>query len=139
MLQGDPKFTPRDPIAFRDMGGCALSQPIDTAITDYSWLENVVTNQKSLTEQQKQDLILANIALKYTQSNSVVYAKDGQLIGVGAGQQNRVACVQLGGEKADKWRLRAHPKVLALLALFKKEVDGKKISRTVKNNTVASR
>ncbi|MBR2177200.1 MAG: phosphoribosylaminoimidazolecarboxamide formyltransferase [Clostridia bacterium] len=77
-------------------------------------LQNIVTENKELTEEAKRDLIIALITLKYTQSNSVCYAKDGQAIGVGAGQQSRIHCTRLAGNKADIWYLRQNPKVLAL-------------------------
>ena len=77
-------------------------------------LENIVTVNKDLPPQAKTDMIVALITLKYTQSNSVCYVKDGQAIGVGAGQQSRIHCTRLAGNKADTWWLRHHPKVLAL-------------------------
>lgn len=77
-------------------------------------LKNIVTENKELTEEARRDLIIALITLKYTQSNSVCYAKDGQAIGVGAGQQSRIHCTRLAGNKADIWYLRQNPKVLAL-------------------------
>lgn len=83
-------------------------------------LEEIVTENKNLTEEAKRDLIIALITLKYTQSNSVCFAEDGQAIGVGAGQQSRIHCTRLAGEKADKWHLRQHPRVLSLP--FKDEI-----------------
>lgn len=77
-------------------------------------LKNIVTENKTIPESAMRDLLIALITLKYTQSNSVCYAKDGQTIGVGAGQQSRVHCTRLAGNKADFWHLRQHPKVLAL-------------------------
>ena len=77
-------------------------------------LENIVTDNKELPEEAKRDLIIALITLKYTQSNSVCFAKDGQAIGVGAGQQSRIHCTRLAGNKADIWHLRQHQKVLNL-------------------------
>ena len=77
-------------------------------------LENIVTENKDLSQQAKNDMLLALITLKYTQSNSVCYVKNGQTIGVGAGQQSRIHCTRLAGDKADIWWLRQHPKVLAL-------------------------
>lgn len=85
-------------------------------------LEKVVTKRTDLCEQAKVDMIVASIACKYTQSNSVVYAVNGQTVGVGAGQQSRVDCVKLAGRKVDTWWLRYHPKVLALP--FKPVGDG---------------
>ena len=77
-------------------------------------LENIVTQNKEIPDDAKRDLIIALITLKYTQSNSVCYAYDGQAIGVGAGQQSRIHCTRLAGNKADIWQLRRHPKVLSL-------------------------
>merc|ERR1719502_655845 len=81
---------------------------------DASKLEKVVTKNTELSEDAKLDLILATIAIKYTQSNSVGYAKGGMMVGVGAGQQSRVDCVKLAGRKVSTWRLRFHPKVAGL-------------------------
>ena len=102
--------------------------PIDLAI-DESMLENVVTKAKRLPHDAKNDMLLALITLKYTQSNSVCYVKDGMTIGVGAGQQSRIHCTRLAGQKADTWSLRYHPKVLAL-----QFVEG--IRRPDRDNTV---
>merc|ERR1712007_265595 len=77
-------------------------------------LTKVVTKNKELSKDAKNDLILATIAIKYTQSNSVGYAKGGMMVGVGAGQQSRVDCVKLAGRKVSTWRLRFHPKVMGL-------------------------
>ena len=77
-------------------------------------LQNIVTDNKNFTEEAKRDLLVALITLKYTQSNSVCYAKGGQAIGVGAGQQSRIHCTRLAGNKADIWYLRQHPKVMNL-------------------------
>merc|ERR1711920_167469 len=81
---------------------------------DASCLEKVVTKSKDLPEGAKLDMILGMIAIKYTQSNSVGYSKDGMMIGVGAGQQSRVDCVKLAGRKVSTWHLRFHPKVIGL-------------------------
>jgi len=83
-------------------------------IIDDSKLTKVVTKSKELSKDAKLDLILASIAIKYTQSNSVGYSKNGMMIGVGAGQQSRVDCVKLAGRKVSTWRLRFHPKVMGL-------------------------
>ena len=77
-------------------------------------LQNFVTENKTVTDAQKRDLIMSLIVLKYTQSNSVCYVQDGQTIGVGAGQQSRIHCTRLAGQKADNWQLRHMPKVLDL-------------------------
>jgi len=94
---------------------CVLSVCAGAAETvGGSTLTNVVTAKKELPDAAKRDLLLAQIAIKYTQSNSVGFAKDGQMIGVGAGQQSRVDCVKLAGRKVETWYLRQHPKVRAL-------------------------
>ena len=77
-------------------------------------LNNIVTNNKNITDEAKRDLIISMITLKYTQSNSVCFVLDGQVIGVGAGQQSRIHCTRLAGSKADIWYLRQHPSVLNL-------------------------
>ena len=82
---------------------------------DESLLTNIVTENKDLPKGAKRDMLLALITLKYTQSNSVCYVKDAQTVGVGAGQQSRIHCTRLAGQKADNWYLRRHPKVLALV------------------------
>merc|ERR1712048_367328 len=84
------------------------------ALFKASHLEKIVTKTRDLTDKAKLDMILASIAIKYTQSNSVGYAKDGMMVGVGAGQQSRVDCVKLAGRKVATWRLRFHPKVMSL-------------------------
>merc|ERR1719345_476292 len=89
-------------------------QKRNDAIFTKSHLEKVVTAQKDLPDDAKLDMILASIAIKYTQSNSVGYAKGGMMVGVGAGQQSRVDCVKLAGRKVATWKLRFHPKVVAL-------------------------
>ncbi|MDD6881014.1 MAG: phosphoribosylaminoimidazolecarboxamide formyltransferase [Firmicutes bacterium] len=100
--------------------GITFEQGRNNFKIDAQLLNEIVTENKEMTEEAKRDLIIALITLKYTQSNSVCYAKDGQAIGVGAGQQSRIHCTRLAGEKADKWHLRQHPKVLNLP--FKDEV-----------------
>lgn len=87
---------------------------------DTSLFSDIVTNNKELPEEARRDMVIALITLKYTQSNSVCYAENGQVIGVGAGQQSRIHCTRLAGEKADKWHLRQHDKVLNLP--FKDEI-----------------
>ena len=100
--------------------GITFEQGRNNFKIDAQLLNEIVTENKEMTEEAKRDLIIALITLKYTQSHSVCYAKDGQAIGVGAGQQSRIHCTRLAGEKADKWHLRQHPKVLNLP--FKDEV-----------------
>lgn len=89
-------------------------QKRNDVIFDKSRLEKVVTSQKTLSDDTQLDMILASIAIKYTQSNSIGYAKGGMMVGVGAGQQSRVDCVKLAGRKTATWALRFHPKVIAL-------------------------
>lgn len=113
VIQIDPNYIPRE-IERKDVFGVTFEQGRNNFKIDASLLENIVTDQKEIPESAKNDLILALIGLKYTQSNSVCYAKDGQLIGVGAGQQSRVHCTRLAGNKADNWYLRQHEKVLSL-------------------------
>ena len=109
----DPDYTP-DPVDRRKVFGITFEQRYnDLAITP-EMLDNVVTANKELTPEAKNDMMLALITLKYTQSNSVCYVKNGQTIGVGAGQQSRIHCTRLAGNKADIWWLRQHPKVLSL-------------------------
>ena len=86
----------------------------DLEISDATMLQNLVTENKTLSAEQRRDLIISLFVLKYTQSNSVCYVQDGQTIGVGAGQQSRVHCTRLAGQKADNWQLRHMPKVLGL-------------------------
>ncbi len=94
--------------------GITFEQGRNNFRIDEELLSNIVTDNKELPEEAKRDLIIALITLKYTQSNSVCYAYDGQAIGVGAGQQSRIHCTRLAGTKADTWHLRQHPKVLEL-------------------------
>jgi len=98
----------------RDVFGVTLEQGRHTRPVTAADLKNIVTRNKNIPESALRDLLIAWIVLKYTQSNSVAFVKDGQAIGVGAGQQSRVHCVRLAGQKADLWRLRQHPVVLAL-------------------------
>lgn len=91
--------------------------------------KNVVVKSSPLSQEAVRDLIVATIALKYTQSNSVCYAKDGQVIGIGAGQQSRIHCTRLAGDKADNWWLRQHPRIIN--AAFKKNVKRAEISNMV--------
>lgn len=109
----DPGYTPK-PIEQRDIFGVTFEQGYNDYEISESLLHNIVTENKDLPEAARHDMILALITLKYTQSNSVCYVKDGQTIGVGAGQQSRIHCTRLAGQKADGWFLRQHPKVLAL-------------------------
>ena len=109
----DPDYEPK-PREQRDIFGIRFEQGYNALPLTRDCLKNVVTANKTLTSAQEDDLLLALITLKYTQSNSVCYVKDGQTVGVGAGQQSRIHCTRLAGDKADTWRLRRHPKVLEL-------------------------
>ncbi len=109
----DPDYTP-NPIEQRDIFGIRFEQGYNNYEINESILNNIVTKNKELPESAKHDMLLALITLKYTQSNSVCYVKDGQAIGVGAGQQSRIHCTRLAGNKADNWFLRQHPSVLGL-------------------------
>lgn len=109
----DPSYIP-EPIERKQVYGITFEQGRNDFKIDASLLENVVTENKNIPDDAKRDLIIALITLKYTQSNSVCFAADGQAIGVGAGQQSRIHCTRLAGNKADLWHLRQHPRVLAL-------------------------
>ena len=113
IVQIDPAYVPA-PQETKDVFGVTFQQGRNEFKIGKELLENIVTANKNLPEEAKRDLIVALITLKYTQSNSVCYAVDGQAIGVGAGQQSRIHCTRLAGTKADTWHLRQHPKVLAL-------------------------
>lgn len=113
VVQIDADYIPA-PVEHKDVFGITFEQGRNELKIDESSLENLVTENKTLSDDAKRDLVIALITLKYTQSNSVCYAKDGQTIGVGAGQQSRIHCTRLAGNKADIWHLRQHPKVLAL-------------------------
>ncbi|NBK17279.1 phosphoribosylaminoimidazolecarboxamide formyltransferase [Anaerotruncus sp. 1XD42-93] len=109
----DPDYCPA-PVEHKDVFGITFEQGRNELEISGALLENLVTDEKEMTEDAKRDLIIALITLKYTQSNSVCYAKGGQAIGVGAGQQSRIHCTRLAGNKADIWYLRQHEKVLNL-------------------------
>ena len=110
----DPNYTPA-PQEYKDVFGVTFQQGRNELKIDEEFLtKNIITENKELPEEAKRDLLIALITLKYTQSNSVCYAKDGQAIGVGAGQQSRIHCTRLAGNKADIWYLRQHPKCLNL-------------------------
>ncbi|KAJ3314942.1 bifunctional phosphoribosylaminoimidazolecarboxamide formyltransferase/IMP cyclohydrolase, partial [Gonapodya sp. JEL0774] len=118
VLEMDPNYI-APILETRQVYGLSLQQRRNDLKVTADMFKNLVTAKKELTEEAKRDLIVATIALKYTQSNSVCYAARGQIIGIGAGQQSRIHCVRLAGEKADAWWLRHHPRVLAFD--FKKE------------------
>ena len=113
VVQIDPDYTPA-PTEHKDVFGITFEQGRNELKIDESLLENLPTQNKTLTAEAKRDLIVSLITLKYTQSNSVCYVKNGQAIGVGAGQQSRVHCTRLAGNNADNWYLRQCPKVLSL-------------------------
>ncbi|MBQ9162938.1 MAG: phosphoribosylaminoimidazolecarboxamide formyltransferase [Clostridia bacterium] len=109
----DPNYVP-DEIEKKQVFGITFEQGRNNFKIDNALLDNIVTENKNLPDSARRDLIISLIVLKYTQSNSVCFAVDGQAIGVGAGQQSRIHCTRLAGNKADIWHLRQHPKVLAL-------------------------
>lgn len=124
----DPTYRPA-PIEHKQVFGVTFEQGRNEFVINEELLQDIVTKNHDLPEDAKRDLMVALIVLKYTQSNSVCYAKDGQAIGIGAGQQSRIHCTRLAGQKADNWLLRQHPQVLALPF-----VD--KIGRPDRDNTI---
>ena len=128
VIQIDPDYVPQ-PIEHKDVFGITFEQGRNELKIDENFFANVVTKNKELTEQAKIDLAIAMITLKYTQSNSVCFVKDGQAIGIGAGQQSRIHCTRLAGSKADNWWLRQSPQVLGL-----QFVDG--IGRPDRDNAI---
>merc|ERR1719240_2419800 len=113
VLKADPLFVPPE-MEYRMCGGLGFMQKRNDEIFKEKHLEKLVTKLKDLPDKAKLDMILASIAIKYTQSNSVGYSLNGMMIGVGAGQQSRVDCVKLAGRKVSTWKLRFHPKVMKL-------------------------
>ncbi len=129
VIQIDPDYRP-NPIERKDVFGITFEQGRnEVALNDETLFANIPTKNKIFSAEAKRDLMIALITLKYTQSNSVCYAKDGQAIGIGAGQQSRIHCTRLAGNKADIWYLRQHPKVLSLPWL-------EKIRRADRDNTI---
>ena len=128
MVQIDPAYQCA-PVEQKDVFGITFEQGHNFFPINRELLSNVVTKNKNIPEQAQIDMIVSLITLKYTQSNSVCYVKNGQAIGVGAGQQSRVHCTRLAGNKADTWYLRQNPKVLSL-----KFVDG--IRRANRDNAI---
>ena len=128
IIQIDENYVP-EPIERKQVFGITFEQGRNELKIDDELLSNVVTENKTMTEDEKRDLIISLITLKYTQSNSVCYVKDGQAIGIGAGQQSRIHCTRLAGYKADIWWLRQAPKVLGL-----QFVDG--IKRADRDNAI---
>ena len=113
VVEIDPAYVPK-PLEHKDVFGITFEQGRNNFAIQEGLLENLVTQKKDLPEAARRDMLLALITLKYTQSNSVCYVKDGITIGVGAGQQSRIHCTRLAGNKADNWWLRQHPKTLSL-------------------------
>ena len=113
VIQIDENYVPA-PLEHKEVFGVTFEQGRQELVIDDEMLSNIVTENKELTEEAKRDMKISLIILKYTQSNSVCFVKDGQAIGVGAGQQSRVHCTRLAGQKADNWFLRQCPKVLNL-------------------------
>ena len=113
VIQIDPSYRPA-PVEHKEVFGITFEQGRNELVIDKEMLNNIVTESKELPESAKIDLVIALITLKYTQSNSVCFAKGGQAIGIGAGQQSRIHCTRLAGQKADNWFLRQSPKVLNL-------------------------
>ena len=113
VIEIDPNYEP-DPIEHKEVFGIVFEQGRNELVIDDELLSNVVTDNKEIPKEAKIDLAIALITLKYTQSNSVCYAKGGQAIGIGAGQQSRIHCTRLAGQKADNWWLRQAPQVLGL-------------------------
>ena len=129
VIQIDPDYVPES-IERKHVFGITFEQlRNDVNLSDDCLFENIPTDNKNMTEEAKRDLKIALITLKYTQSNSVCYVKDGQAIGIGAGQQSRIHCTRLAGNKADIWWLRQHPKVLNLPWIDK-------IRRADRDNTI---
>ncbi|RHC66362.1 phosphoribosylaminoimidazolecarboxamide formyltransferase [Anaerobutyricum hallii] len=119
VIQIDPAYVPV-PIEKKQVFGITFEQGRNELNIDDKFFDNIVTENKELTEEAKRDLAISMITLKYTQSNSVCYVKDGQAIGIGAGQQSRIHCTRLAGQKADNWWLRQSPQVMGLQ--FKDEI-----------------
>lgn len=129
VIKIDPAFVPA-PIEQKQVFGITFEQGRnEVKLDDPALFENIPTANKHFTEEARRDLMIALITLKYTQSNSVCYVKDGQAIGIGAGQQSRIHCTRLAGNKADIWWLRQHPKVMSLPFV-------EKIRRADRDNTI---
>ena len=128
VIEIDPNYVPKQ-LERKEVFGVTFEQGRNELKIDEDFFSNIVTNSKDLPEQAKIDLTIAMITLKYTQSNSVCYAKGGQAIGIGAGQQSRIHCTRLAGSKADNWFLRQAPQVLDL-----QFVDG--IGRADRDNSI---
>lgn len=128
IIRIDPVYN-CDPIETKQVFGISFEQGHNDSLISGELFDNIVTENKKITDEARRDLIISLITLKYTQSNSVVYAFDGQTVGVGAGQQSRIHCTRLAGSKADTWFMRQHPKVLALP--FRKD-----LGRAMRDNVI---
>lgn len=128
VIKIDPDYVP-EPIETKQVFGVTFEQGRNELAINNDLLSNIVTDNKDIPDDKKIDLLISLITLKYTQSNSVCYVKDGQAIGIGAGQQSRIHCTRLAGSKADNWWMRQNPKVMGL-----KFVDG--IGRPDRDNTI---
>ena len=128
IIRIDPDYN-CDPIETKQVFGISFEQGHNDSLISGELFDNIVTENKKITDEARRDLIISLITLKYTQSNSVVYAFDGQTVGVGAGQQSRIHCTRLAGSKADTWFMRQHPKVLALP--FRKD-----LGRAMRDNVI---
>lgn len=113
IIKIDENYVPKK-MERRDVFGITFEQGYNDIEITYDMIKNIVTDNKDLTKEASVDMMVALVTLKYTQSNSVCYVKNGQTIGIGAGQQSRIHCTRLAGDKADNWFLRQHPKVLEL-------------------------
>ncbi|GCE13258.1 phosphoribosylaminoimidazolecarboxamide formyltransferase [Tengunoibacter tsumagoiensis] len=113
ILEMDPTYEPEE-LERREVFGITFEQKHNTALASTEWLQNIPTSNKELPESAQRDLLIALIALKYTQSNSISFALDGQCIGIGAGQQSRIQCTRLAASKAANWYLRQHPRIAEL-------------------------
>lgn len=135
ILKMDSEYRPQTKTEYREINGLGFSQERNLAVVDYEVftdIEKIPTLEKNIPPEAQRDLLLATITLKYAQSNNVVYACDGQVIGVAAGQQSRVDCVKLGGRKVSVWYLRQHPKTQELWNLFRKVKRQEKINAIVR-------
>ncbi len=128
IIKIDPNYVP-EPVETKQVFGITFEQGRNSLDINNALLDNVVTNNKNIPDEKKRDLLISLITLKYTQSNSVCYVKDGQAVGIGAGQQSRIHCTRLAGNKADIWWLRQSPKVMGLK--FKED-----IRRADRDNTI---
>ena len=130
----DKDYTNEEVVEFKEVNGCAVMQSVNRAKVNVSYFENNVAENKDISIFRKMDMMLANITLKYTPSNSVAAAYDGQVIGIGAGQQNRVDCVKLVKKKVDNWNLRQHSKTIA----HNKKLKGDGLKRQERINGIMS-